>query len=141
MCACFQGTPGGSEPEPSGEEETPTDTLWVGRIPVNLVGGDMASILNINANKNISSLFSQFGKVKHSTVRIKNGENKSWALITFEDVESATRAKQEVRRATPHYTTSIAQMIDHWWTYLLPVRFCIGRLSAECWLRRGPVAS
>jgi RNA recognition motif-containing protein len=102
MCACFQGTPGGSEPEPSGEEETPTDTLWVGRIPVNLVGGDMASILNINANKNISSLFSQFGKVKHSTVRIKNGENKSWALITFEDVESATRAKQEVCRATPH---------------------------------------
>lgn len=65
----------GGAPEPSLEAEIPTDTLWVGRIPVNLVGGDsaMTSMLNINANKNISSLFSQFGKVKHSTVRVKPG--------------------------------------------------------------------
>jgi hypothetical protein len=40
------------------------------------VGGQ---VLNINANKNISSLFSKFGTVKHSTVRVKPGENKSWS--------------------------------------------------------------
>jgi RNA recognition motif-containing protein len=79
-----------SAPEPQGEE-APTERLWVGSIPANLVGGDQAlsSVLNINANRNITSLFSQFGKVKHSTVRVKGGENKSWALITFEDIASA----------------------------------------------------
>ena len=67
------------------------------RHPSNLVGGDSAlsSVLNINANRNITSLFSQFGKVKHSTVRVKAGENKSWALITFEDVASAKACHDE----------------------------------------------
>ena len=76
-----------------------TDTVWVGGIPLNLVGGEssITSVLNINANKSISSLFSQFGAVKHSTVRVKPGENKSWALITFEDSAAAQRAKDEVR--------------------------------------------
>ena len=84
------------EPEPQGDE-TPTERLWVGSIPSNLVGGDAAlsSVLNINANRNITSLFSQFGKVKHSTVRVKSGENKSWALITFEDIASAKACYDE----------------------------------------------
>ena len=85
------------EPEPQ-EDVTPTERLWVGGIPSNLVGGDQAlsSVLNINANRNITSLFSQFGKVKHSTVRVKAGENKSWALITFEDIASAKACYEEV---------------------------------------------
>jgi|EP01046_Picozoa_sp_COSAG06_P034716 RNA recognition motif-containing protein len=84
------------EPEPQ-EDVTPTERLWVGGIPSNLVGGDQAlsSVLNINANRNITSLFSQFGKVKHSTVRVKAGENKSWALITFEDIASAKACYEE----------------------------------------------
>jgi RNA recognition motif-containing protein len=84
------------EPEPQ-EDVTPTERLWVGGIPSNLVGGDQAlsSVLNINANRNITSLFSQFGKVKHSTVRVKAGENKSGALITFEDIASAKACYEE----------------------------------------------
>lgn len=84
------------EPEPQ-PDVTPTERLWVGGIPSNLVGGDSAlsSVLNINANRNITSLFSQFGKVKHSTVRVKAGDNKSWALITFEDIASAKACHDE----------------------------------------------
>ena len=84
------------EPEPQ-SDVTPTERLWVGGIPSNLVGGDSASssVLNINANRNITSLFSQFGKVKHSTVRVKAGDNKSWALITFEDIASAKACHDE----------------------------------------------
>jgi hypothetical protein len=84
------------EPEPQ-SDVTPTERLWVGGIPSNLVGGDSAaaSVLNINANRNITSLFSQFGKVKHSTVRVKAGDNKSWALITFEDIASAKACYDE----------------------------------------------
>ena len=40
---------------------------------------------NINANKNISSLFNDFGTVVQSTARVKPGTNKSWALVTFAD--------------------------------------------------------
>lgn len=84
------------EPEPA-SDEAPTERLWVGSIPSNLVGGEsrLASVLNINANQNITSLFSKFGKVKHSTVRVKSGENKSWALISFEDIASAKACHDE----------------------------------------------
>ena len=84
------------EPEPR-PDVTPTDQLWVGSIPLNLVGGEatLASVLNINANKSVTSLFSQFGKVKHSTVRVKAGVNKSWALITYEDIASAIACYNE----------------------------------------------
>ena len=60
-------------------------------IPANLAGST-ETVLNINANKNIASLFMDFGEVVHSTVRVKTGLNKSWALVTFADREGAERA-------------------------------------------------
>ena len=55
------------------------------------LGGQGASdgILNINANRNITSLFSEFGEISNSTVRVKPGANKSWALVTFKTAEAA----------------------------------------------------
>eukprot|EP01052_Picozoa_sp_SAG31_P015287 SAG31_NODE_979_length_10600_cov_13.736025_2_plen_91_part_00 len=79
-----------------------TDTVWAGGIPLNLVGGEAAlkSVLNLDANTSVTSLFEQFGEVRHSTVRVKPGLNKSWALVTFKDVESAKRCIAEVRPRT-----------------------------------------
>ena len=45
----------------------------------------------------MASLFEQFGDVRHSTVRVKPGNNKSWALITFKEIASAEKCIDEVR--------------------------------------------
>ena len=88
----------GAQPEPAppldprfGDADSMARTVWVGGIPANLVGST-ETVLNINANKNIASLFMDFGEVVHSTVRVKTGLNKSWALVTFADREGAERA-------------------------------------------------
>jgi hypothetical protein len=109
---------GQAPPAAQVEEELKRRTVWAGGIPNNMVGGQvrMASlvqctasmtslhirlhldlggqgasdgILNINANRNITSLFSEFGEISNSTVRVKPGANKSWALVTFKTAEAA----------------------------------------------------
>lgn len=84
---------GGAEPEPEGMDgEIKDRTVWVGGIPGNIVGSAESAFLNINANKNVKSLMTTFGPVTNSTVRVKPGVNKSWALVTFED-RSAQRPR------------------------------------------------
>ena len=57
--------PQAAAPEP---EQAPTDTIWAGGIPLNLVGGEeaLSSVLNLDANANLTSLFEQFGEVRHT---------------------------------------------------------------------------
>lgn len=83
--------------EPAAEAVNVTDTVWAGGIPLNLVGGESAlkSVLNLDANTSVASLFEQFGDVRHSTVRVKPGNNKSWALITFKEIASAEKCIDE----------------------------------------------
>ena len=73
------------EPEPAGmDDDLKRRTVWVGGIPSNIVQGSPNAVLNINANKHVKSLMSTFGPVASSTVRVKPGVCKSWALVTFE---------------------------------------------------------
>lgn len=66
-------------------------TIWAGGIPNKMVGDPAAeTVLFIDANRNITSLFSEFGEIDNSTVRVKPGTNKSWALVTFQTAEAAT---------------------------------------------------
>jgi hypothetical protein len=71
--------PQAAAPEP---EQAPTDTIWAGGIPLNLVGGEAAlsSVLNLDANTNVTSLFEQFGEVKHTTFANKNAEASCFLL-------------------------------------------------------------
>jgi hypothetical protein len=96
--------PSHREPEPEDaastaevivDEDTQSRTVWVGNIPSNIVGQSGSAVLNINANKHISSLFAEFGVVSQSTVRVKAGATKSWALVTFANGASAARAVAE----------------------------------------------
>ena len=66
-------------------------TIWAGGIPNKMVGDPAAeTVLFIDAIRNITSLFSEFGEIDNSTVRVKSGTNKSWALVTFQTAEAAT---------------------------------------------------
>ena len=79
--------PMGAEPEPQAagmDDDLQNRTVWVGGIPSNIVQGSSNAVLNINANKHVASLMSMFGPVVSSTVRVKPGVCKSWALVTFE---------------------------------------------------------
>ena len=80
--------PMGAEPEPEAAgmgDDLQNRTVWVGGIPSNIVQGSSNAVLNINANKHVASLMSMFGPVVSSTVRVKPGVCKSWALVTFEN--------------------------------------------------------
>ena len=67
------------------------NTVWVGHIPRHSVSsdgsGDMAATLSEGLMKRLSS----HGVVVAVSVQIKDGLNKSWALVTFEDTESCTK--------------------------------------------------
>ena len=63
------------------------DTLWIGGIPEQLVGGS-----DEEAVAAVRELCDRFGEVLATTVRKKPGENKSWALVTFEAADSVEMA-------------------------------------------------
>lgn len=65
---------------------TPQDTIWVGGLP--------ESLLATGADAAVQELCSRFGNIVTCTVRIKPGENKSWALVTYADPASAELAVQ-----------------------------------------------
>jgi CRP-like cAMP-binding protein len=56
-------------------------TVWVGNIP-----GRYAT------ESRVKQLMGPFGVIQSATVRQKSGKNKSWAFVTFESPDSATRA-------------------------------------------------
>ena len=62
-------------------DEAPPDTIWVGGIP--------ESILGEAPEAGVTELFGRLGDIVTVTVRQKPGENKSWALVTYADPQSA----------------------------------------------------
>ena len=99
------------EPEAAGMDvDIKNRTVWVGGIPSNIVGSAEAAILNINANKNVKSLMTTFGPVVSSTVRVKPGVNKSWALVTFENQCDTTAAPS---LAPPQPPAALATVFSH----------------------------
>ena len=81
-------------------------TVWVGGIPSNIVQGSSDAVLDINANKHVKSLMSTFGPVVSSTVRVKPGVNKSWALVTFES-QCASPVRPLPTACVQSYTSAI----------------------------------
>jgi hypothetical protein len=106
------------EPEAAGMDvDIKNRTVWVGGIPSNIVGSAEAAILNINANKNVKSLMTTFGPVVSSTVRVKPGVNKSWALVTFENQCDTTAAPS---LAPPQPPAALATVFLTLWFALHP---------------------
>lgn len=67
--------------------KTPAGTVWVGGLPAALLDTSSAT-----QSATLSGLCHQFGAIATVTVREKPGENKSWALVTYVDEQSATDA-------------------------------------------------
>lgn len=65
-------------------EEVPQDTIWVGGLP--------ESILGETPEAAVSEMCGRLGEIVTVTVRRKEGENKSWALVTYADPQSAELA-------------------------------------------------
>jgi hypothetical protein len=70
----------------TGLDPTPADTIWVGGLPAVFLGEAPEAA--------VTDLCSRFGEIVTVTVRTKPGENKSWALVTYADAESADLAVQ-----------------------------------------------
>jgi Ca2+-binding EF-hand superfamily protein len=67
-------------------------TVWMGGIPKHCVHGDVgASDQNSLCDPLAAQLeeYTQAGEIMSTTVRVKDGENKSWCLITFSHAQDA----------------------------------------------------
>jgi hypothetical protein len=59
-------------------------TVWVGNVPSRWA-----------TESRLRQLLARFGTIRSATVRQKKGKNKSWALVTFQDVVSAQKALKD----------------------------------------------
>eukprot|EP01043_Picozoa_sp_COSAG02_P001133 COSAG02_NODE_23_length_52893_cov_58.101868_13_plen_339_part_00 len=73
--------------EPLSLDTDSGDSVWVGGIPEHMVEGGIHA-----TSQRLRQLLAPIGSTLASTVRIKPGEDKSWAIMSFTDSTSAARA-------------------------------------------------
>ena len=72
--------------EPMFLDEEANISIWVGGIPEHMVAGGVHA-----ASQRLQELLRPIGNTLASTVRIKPGDAKSWAIVSFKDSASAVR--------------------------------------------------
>ena len=75
------------EPLSLDKDNSASESVWIGGIPEHMVEGGVH-----DASRRLHEALSPIGATFASTVRIKPGEAKSWAIMSFTDAASATRA-------------------------------------------------
>jgi hypothetical protein len=64
--------------------DTEGDTVWVGAIPRHCVIGEVGAF-DGTLSPELAEQVAGYGELLSSTVRVKDGVDKSWALITFQE--------------------------------------------------------
>ena len=92
--------------EPMALDNDVGTSIWIGGIPHHMVEGGVHA-----ASQRLLEVLQSFGSTLASTVRIKPGESKSWAIMSFTDSEGAARALAAEIMSTPDPASGATQKL------------------------------